>query len=313
MKYTLQLVIIFAVVVFASACNTEKKTEDGFTILDNGLQMKMNKDAKGANADSGYVSKLNITVKVGDSTVFDSKTMNGGQPVTQPISPSRAIADLMTGFMKMSQGDQATFRILSDSIFPNPDQRPPFIKVGDMMTWDVEMVELKSPEDIEKEKEKLATRESVELEKYIKEKGIDAKKTASGMYISISKEGTGELVGSGRLAKMNYTGYLLDGSVFDSNVDPKFKHTDPFEFPVGQGAVIKGWDEGVASLKVGTKAKLIIPSGMAYGAQSRPGSDANPKGIPENSPLVFDVEVLGVKDMPKPQAQPQVSADGTVK
>ncbi len=315
MKYTLQFVITLAVIVFATACNTQKKTEDGFTILKNGLQMKMLTDKDGPKADSGYTSKLNITVKVGDSTVFDSKTMNNGQAIEQPIQPSRSIADLMEGFMQMSQGDKAIFRIISDSIFTNPQQRPPFIKEGDMMTWDVEMVQLKSPEDIEKEKEKLATSEKVELEKYMKEKGIEAKATPSGMYIAVSKEGNGELVGSGRIAKMKYTGYLLDGTVFDSNVDPKFKHTDPFEFPVGQGAVIKGWDEGVASLKVGTKAKLLIPSGMAYGSQARPGSEANPKGIPANSPLVFDVEVLGVKDMPKPQAQPQpqISAEGAAK
>ncbi len=313
MKNTIKLIVVFAVVILATACNTEKKTKDGFVILKNGLEMKMSDDKSGPTADSGFIAKINIVVKVGDSTVFDSQKMNGGKPVMQPISNGRNIADLMEGFKRMSKGDKATFRVISDSIFKNPQQRPPFIKVGDIMTWDVEMADLQSPDDIEKAKKELAGKESTQLDKYIKDKGINAKKTPSGMYISIVKEGTGETVGTGRMAKMKYTGMLLDGTVFDSNVDPKFKHTDPFEFAVGQGSVIKGWDEGVATLKVGTKAKLIIPSGMAYGERETPGSEANPKGIPANSPLVFDVEVLGVKDMPQPQAQPNISADGTVK
>ncbi len=313
MKNTIKLVIVFAVVLFA-ACKSEKKTEDGYTILDNGLEMMMLEEKGGPTADSGFIAKLNIAVKVEDSVVFDSKKMNGNKPVVQPISPGKNIADLMEGFMRLSQGDKAIFRILSDSIFKNPQQRPPFIKAGDIMTWEVEMVELQSPEDMEKAKSELAEKEGGLLATYIKDNNITATKTASGMYIAVTKEGTGELVGTGRLAKMNYTGRLLDGTKFDSNVDPKFKHTDPFEFPVGQGSVIKGWDEGVATLKVGSKATFVIPSGMAYGERETPGNEANPKGIPANSPLVFDVEVLGVKDMPKrdPQ-QPQVSADGTVK
>jgi FKBP-type peptidyl-prolyl cis-trans isomerase len=312
MKNTLKLMILLAVVITA-ACKSEKKTKDGFTVLSNGLEMKFKEDKKGTEADSGFIAKINISVKVEDSVIFDSKTMNGGKPVVQPINPTKNIADLMAGFMKMSKGDIAEFRVLSDSIFANPQQRPPFIKVGDVMTWEVEMADLQSPEDIENEKKEVAEKESGILDNYIKEKGIEATKTPSGMYISITKEGSGEVVGSGRMAKMKYTGRLLDGTVFDSNVDPKFKHPEPFEFAVGQGSVIKGWDEGVATLKVGSKAKLIIPSGMAYGERVTPPNDVNPKGIPANSPLVFDVEVLGVKDMPKPQAQPNISAQPAVK
>jgi len=312
MKNTLKLMILLAVVITA-ACNSEKKTKDGYTVLSNGLEMKFKEDKKGAAADSGYIAKINITVKVQDSVIFDSKKMNANKPVVQPINPTKSIADLMAGFMKMSKGDIAEFRVISDSIFANPQQRPPFIKVGDMMTWEVEMVDLQSPEDIENEKKEVAAKESGILENYLKEKGIDAKKTPSGMYIAVTEEGSGELVGSGRMAKMKYTGRLLDGTVFDSNVDPKFKHPEPFEFAVGQGSVIKGWDEGVATLKVGSKAKLIIPSGLAYGERETPPNDVNPKGIPANSPLVFDVEVLSVKDMPKPQAQPNMPAGNTVK
>ena len=99
---------------------------------------------------------------------------------------------------------------------------------------------------------------------------------------------------------MNYTGYLLDGTVFDSNVDPKFKHVEEYEFPLGKGLVISGWDNNLAGFPVGSKLKILITSLNAYGDQDRPPSDANPKGIPANSPLIFDVEILGSRDAPNP-------------
>jgi FKBP-type peptidyl-prolyl cis-trans isomerase len=94
---------------------------------------------------------------------------------------------------------------------------------------------------------------------------------------------------------MNYTGTLLNGKKFDSNEDPAFQHVEPFEFTLGQGQVIRGWDEGIALLNVGAKAKLLIPSPMAYGDRGMPGNPANPDGIPANSPLVFDVQVKAIK------------------
>lgn len=311
MKKTIQFALLLAVVVIA-ACNSEKKTEDGFTILDNGLEVKFTEDKDGPKADSGSISKINIVVNVGDSTVFDSKKMNNNQPVEQRIAPPRALADLMAGFMEMSAGDKATFRAPADSMFPNPAQRPPFVEAGAIMTWEVEMVELQSSKEIEAADKERMVQQSKDIEKYIKDNNVNATKTASGMYIAVTKEGSGPKPKPGQIAKMKYTGYLLDGSVFDSNVDPKFSHPTPFEFPVGQGRVIKGWDEGISALSKGAKAKLIIPSAMAYGAQVTPPRDVSPKGIPAHSPLVFDVEVLDYQDAP-PTQQAVIGADGTTK
>ena len=80
--------------------------------------------------------------------------------------------------------------------------------------------------------------------------------------------------------------WFCNGKTFDSNVDPKFGHVVPFEFKLGAGMVIKGWDEGVAGMKVGGKRKLTIPSNLAYGNQAVGGV------IPANSTLVFEVELL---------------------
>lgn len=86
---------------------------------------------------------------------------------------------------------------------------------------------------------------------------------------------------------VNYTGMLQDGTVFDSNVDPKFGHVQPFTFQLGVGMVIKGWDEGVLGMKVGEKKHLVIPAEKAYG-------DRAIGAIPANSTLEFDVEVLSI-------------------
>ena len=84
---------------------------------------------------------------------------------------------------------------------------------------------------------------------------------------------------------MHYTGTLVDGTKFDSSVD----RGQPYEFRIGTGGVIKGWDEGVMTMKVGGKRKLIVPASLGYGASGSP-----PK-IPPNSPLIFEIELLGVR------------------
>jgi peptidylprolyl isomerase len=113
--------------------------------------------------------------------------------------------------------------------------------------------------------------------------------TPSGLQIIDSKVGTGASPKAGQTCVMHYTGWLYEngakGKKFDSSVD----RGEPFEFPIGRGQVIAGWDEGVASMKVGGKRTLIIPAALGYGARGAGGV------IPPNATLIFDVELLGVK------------------
>lgn len=110
--------------------------------------------------------------------------------------------------------------------------------------------------------------------------------TASGLkYVDIV-EGTGASPQTGQTVAVQYTGTLENGTKFDSSLDPNRR---PYEFRIGTGSVIKGWDEGLMSMKVGGKRKLIIPPALGYGVTGSPPS------IPPNSTLLFDVELLSVK------------------
>jgi FKBP-type peptidyl-prolyl cis-trans isomerase len=110
--------------------------------------------------------------------------------------------------------------------------------------------------------------------------------TGSGLQYEDLKEGTGEAAKSGDTVEVHYTGWLKDGGKkFDSSLD----RGKPFSFRLGAGMVIKGWDEGVAGMKVGGKRKLTIPSKLGYGERGAGGA------IPPNADLVFEVELLKIK------------------
>jgi len=121
------------------------------------------------------------------------------------------------------------------------------------------------------------------------EQNINMENTQEGVRITTLKEGTGEVAKSGDTVAMNYTGKLLDGKTFDSNVDASFKHVEPFVFTIGAGQVIKGWDVGIAGMKVGEQRKLELAPDFAYGATGAGNI------IPPNATLVFEVELLGIK------------------
>jgi peptidylprolyl isomerase len=109
--------------------------------------------------------------------------------------------------------------------------------------------------------------------------------TDSGLKYEVIEEGTGAAPSTGDTVVVHYTGTLEDGTKFDSSKDRGV----PFEFIIGKGQVIKGWDEGLSTMKVGGKRKLIIPASLGYGSQGAGGV------IPPNATLLFDVELLNVK------------------
>ncbi|MCF8460403.1 MAG: FKBP-type peptidyl-prolyl cis-trans isomerase [Flavobacteriales bacterium] len=116
-------------------------------------------------------------------------------------------------------------------------------------------------------------------------KGMDTISTGTGLkYIRLNKT-SGTPVTAGSTVAVHYTGYLQDGTVFDSSIS----RGEPISFPIGVGRVIKGWDEGISLLKVGEKARLLIPYQLAYGERGAGGM------IQPNTDLIFDVELVSVK------------------
>ncbi|WP_010181019.1 peptidylprolyl isomerase [Aquimarina agarilytica] len=124
-----------------------------------------------------------------------------------------------------------------------------------------------------------------EAEALIADLAVGFDKTDSGLHYKVINKGSGAQAEKGKTVSVHYKGSLPDGTVFDSS----YKRNEPIDFPLGMGHVIAGWDEGIALLQIGDKARFVIPPHIAYGAQGAGGV------IPPNATLVFDVELMDVK------------------
>ncbi|PIE49078.1 MAG: peptidylprolyl isomerase [Flavobacteriales bacterium] len=136
----------------------------------------------------------------------------------------------------------------------------------------------------EGEREKRIAAEKEKSAKLLDAVSTGFTETESGLRYQIQKKGNGKKAEKGKRISVHYKGQLLDGTVFDSS----FKRNQPIDFNLGVGQVIQGWDEGIQLLKEGDKARLVIPSNLAYGSRGAGGV------IPPNAPLIFDVELLKV-------------------
>jgi peptidyl-prolyl cis-trans isomerase A (cyclophilin A) len=132
-------------------------------------------------------------------------------------------------------------------------------------------------------KREAAEREAAEAK--MEQLAAGFEKTDSGLRYKMIQKGSGKKAENGKVVSVHYTGQLEDGKVFDSSIPRK----KPIEFPLGQGNVIEGWDEGIALLQVGDKARFVIPSHLGYGSRGAGGA------IPPNATLIFDVELMDVK------------------
>ncbi|MBS1645669.1 MAG: FKBP-type peptidyl-prolyl cis-trans isomerase [Bacteroidetes bacterium] len=296
-KKYLTLALAGATSIAVTSCNAQSGS---FKTLPSGLQYKIVKDDPSIQkpAIGDYMEfhiKSFIKFNGKDSMLFDSRVMNNNQPVPFQVAPPAFKGDLAEGFQLLTQGDSALFRVPVDSIIKAGNQTLPWMKKGakQYIEYSVAVTKVMTADQMKKEQEAAAGKQVAIDEQiikdYIAKNNIKAERTASGLYYIIEKLGTGPKANQGDSVSMNYTGTTLDGTKFDSNVDPAFHHVEPFWFNLGIGQVIKGWDEGIALMPKGSKGKLIIPSTLAYGPQSPTPA------IPANSVLVFDVEVKDVK------------------
>ncbi len=291
-----QFRVSLAILSVAALAACGQQNEEGFESTDSGLQYKYIKQGEGAQAENGKILFINMSYKTAkDSVLFPP----AGQEVsTLPIKiDSGATGMIYEGFAMMKEGDSVEFKIPAEDVFIktfNAPAIPDFIDSTSDITFYVGVDKVMSEEAAQayQMEQMLAQQsgqmktDSAKIEEYLKSKKVDAKTTESGVRYVVTKKGKGVQPSPGDSVTVQYTGKLLDGTQFDSSYDRK----EPFTFPIGQGMVIPGWDEGIALLNEGSKATLYIPSPLAYGAQGAGGA------IPPNSVLVFDVELVDVKE-----------------
>jgi len=230
-----------------------------------GLKYIIWKKADGAKADVGDNVSVHYAGRLLDGSPFDD-SYKRGQPFSFPLGGGRVIKGWDEGIAYLNVGDSATLIIPSELGYGAADR--PTIPANSILIFDVELMDVK----------KIVKPVAYEVA------GKDTIATGTGLkYIRLNKT-EGAPVTEGSTVAVHYTGYLLDGTVFDSSIS----RGEPISFPIGVGRVIKGWDEGISLLKVGEKARLIIPAQLAYG-------DRATGSIPAKSTLIFDVELISVK------------------
>lgn len=277
-----------------------------FKTTDNGLQYKFEKQAKnGQQVQEGDVLVGEMTVKFDTVELFS----NVGNPDRIIQAMPTFDGDIFEGLMMMHVGDKATFAVDADkqAQFLQPNQMPPFYKPGAGMKiyYEIDLQDIVTKDEIMQEQanfmQEMQERQQNEpqmIADYIANNGITAKPTADGLYVIVKKKGTGAKVAMGREVSMNYTGRLLDGTMFDSSVESDAReggiHQDgrtyePLTYTVGRMSLIRGWEDGVMGQPAGTVLQIIMPSALGYGSQGAG------RLIPPYSPLVFDIEIVSVK------------------
>ena len=293
--------LLVAGMTLLAACSN-----DGFKTTDGGLHYrfdKMNKD--GQQVQEGDVLVGEMTFKFDTMTLF---TNVGKADRIMQASPNFP-GNLHEGLLLMHVGDQATFAIEADTLakFMQPDQMPPTYQrgTGQKFYYEINLQDIVTKEELEEEREAFMAEAQQRQENepqmiadYVRDNGIAAKPNADGLYVIVKKRGNGPKVATGKEVAVNYTGRLLDGTMFDSSVESDAKEGDihnpqrtyePLTYTQGRGQLIPGWEQGVEGQPEGSQLQLIIPSALGYG----------PRGagqlIPPFSPLVFDIEIVSVK------------------
>jgi FKBP-type peptidyl-prolyl cis-trans isomerase FkpA len=287
------------------ACDkSEKETPSG-------LKFKIVKAGDGVLPEPKQIVLFNYVFKDSkDSTWAD--TFKEEFPQAMQIADSMAIATeggLIQMFRFLSKGDSATTSMPIKTFFSEVARAPiPYgIDTTLTLSFSFKIKDILSEEGfmafqnewLEKRNAEQLVKDTNIIDSFLSEKGIVAEKTESGLRYIITKPGKGENGKSGQTAKVNYTGYLIDGTYFDSSIkavaeekglyNPMREPYSPYDVTIDQTGVIKGWHEALKLMNKGAKATFYIPSTLAYGPQQRS------EVIKANSILVFEMEVVDVK------------------
>lgn len=307
MKKTLKLAAMMVVgAVLMTACGP-KSDLPGFKKTETGLHYKfetMNKSAQ--QVKQGDVLVCEVVMKLDTMTLFQ----NTGNPQRMfKVAVGMFKGDLPEGLLMMHEGDEATFALEADSLvrFYGANQMPPNYVEGQGMKlyYTIKLHNIVSEEEMQQEQanymaemEQRQQQEPETIAQYVAEKKITATPTQDGLYVIVKKQGNGPKVAMGKQVKINYTGRLLNGKVFDTSLETVAKEAgvynpprpyEPLAYTVGQMSLIQGWERGIEGKAQGSVIELIIPSALGYG--SRGAGDL----IQPYTPLTFELEIVEVK------------------
>jgi FKBP-type peptidyl-prolyl cis-trans isomerase FkpA len=283
------LFLFVAAAMFASCSDPYKKTGSG-------LLYKIKSDGKGAPAKAGQILKFNFSQKVRDSLIQETY---GGVPAYAMVDSVGPVYNAAELFTQLRKGDSVVVVLLGDSI-NKKFGLPPYIKKEDKITLTFKVLDIfpdaqAATADRTKEFEKQKNVSAKAFETYMAKKSSGMQKTPLGSYIDIKTPGDGPSCDSGKLVSLLYRGKLIPSEKeFETNMT---NGAPPIEFVVGTGRVIRGWEEALPYFKKGGKGTIYIPADLAYGEQPGPGGQPH-------QPLLFEVEILDVKDAPKEQQGP---------
>ncbi|MDO9512348.1 MAG: FKBP-type peptidyl-prolyl cis-trans isomerase [Bacteroidales bacterium] len=228
---------------------------------------------------------------------FSIKTISGkvlysswekNKPYTIEFGRTFDTEGINIALAKMMEGTRANVIVPSNLAFGS-EGRGEFVPPYSALVYDILVSDIKTPVEVVAEEKAKKTeniqKEASSIQKYLTENSIKAQPLPSGLIYIETVAGKGANALTGKKVSVHYEGKLLNGKIFDSSVE----RGKPFEFELGKGSVIKGWDEGVALMREGGKARLIIPSSLGYGERG-----AQPD-IPPFAPLVFDIELIKVQ------------------
>ena len=241
------------------------KLTKGMEKTPSGLCYKITKKGKGMKPKKGYLVKVHYTGTLIDGTEFDSSTKRG-VPLPLKLGVGMVIKGWDEGLSLLTVGSKARFVIPGDLAYAARGSGKT-IGPNETLVFDVELV---------------FARELVPF----KTDGVEEETIANEIKIFRIKKTEGALPKKGNVVTVHYSGYLENGKKFDSS----YNRMQPFSFNLGMGRVIKGWDLAVADMRIGEEARVIIPSKYGYGSSGAGGV------IPPNATLIFDIELLDIKD-----------------
>jgi len=282
-KLMIALVVLTALGIACSKYSGFKKDKDGFYYK---FHVQNKKEIQPQLND---VVEITYNFRTKDTVIVDNAL------VRDMIVESLYAGDIYSVLRKLHLGDSATF-IMDGDTFYHYFMGEPFPFDSKELYFDVKLNNIIPIEEIEKQQmeqmkqyeemvEEFRLAEEGLINDYIQQNNIKVKPTENGLYFIKTVSGKGKAIKQGSKVSVHYTGKLLDGTIFDSSVE----RGTPFEFTVGQGSTIPGWEESLLLMKGGDKATVLLPSKLAYGNRS-PSYVIQPY-----TPLIFDIEILEVE------------------